>query len=130
MKPKGRIVMVELLIAFLFFSLSAVIALQLFAHGYEFSRDSTLRAGALREAQSLADRLYTASSAEKLLKEAGFEKDEADYVRAQGEVAYTVALSAHGTDAGVMQSMIVTVSEGDTVLFTLPVKRYEGGTTP
>lgn len=130
MKPKGRIVLVELLIAFLFFSLSAVIALQLFAHGYEFSYDSTLRADALREAQSLADRLYASDSAEALLAETGFAKIDSAYARDDGEITYTVELSAHGTESGVMQNAVVTALEGDTVLFSLPVKRYEGGGTP
>ncbi len=130
MKPKGRIVLIELLIAFLFFSLSAVIALQLFARGYAFSRESTLRADALREAQSLADRLFAGDSAEALFAGTGFARDGETYTRDEGGVTFTVELSARDERAGVLKNALITVREGDQTLFSLPVARYEGRDAP
>ena len=130
MKPKGRIVLIELLIAFLFFSLAAVIALQLFAHGQEFSRQSTLRSAALRQAQSLAERLYASNETEALLRNIGFEKQDSAYTMKADGALYKVSLSASGTEAGVIQNMVITAYEGEKELFTLPVSRYEGGKAP
>lgn len=130
MRPKGRIVLVELLIAFLFFSLSAVIALQLFARAYGFSRESTLRADALRRAQSVADILFASDSAEQLLMREGFERRGETYALEDGGVTYTVELSAKDAEAGVVQNARVSALHAGETLFSLPVARYEGRESP
>lgn len=122
---RSNALLVELLIVVMFFMLSSTVLLDLYAT----SRNQSVRAGALttalNEAQSVADRLYTAEDVEAALREMGFEKQE-DAWRKNGVICeIKVAASSQATDSGVLLRQEVSAVQGDETYFTLPVVRYQ-----
>ncbi len=127
---KGRSAMVELLIAFLFFAISSVIILQVFAAGYSTSRDSTQRAQALTTAQGWAERLYAAQDIDALLAAEGWQHGQDEYLLTADDVTYSVAFAWEESAGGKLLCAQIAASNAAETLFTLPLARYVGEATP
>lgn len=125
---RSNALLVELLIVVMFFMLSATVLLQVFLT----ARSQSVRAGvisqALNEAQSVADRLYTAGDpAERTdaLKEMGFDFDAAGgSILEREDYKLTVYSNTEDREGGLMHLHTVSAYQEDELLFTLPVARY------
>ena len=129
-RSQGHALLVELLIVVLFFMLAATMLLQVFAK----ARSQGDRAGVINDAlvgaQNTADRLYAVIEEEngaiRTLQEMGFEADAASgWALEEADFRLLVYLETEDRPAGLMQKAEVQAYQGDELLFTLPVARYE-----
>ena len=131
----SNVLLVEILLAVLFFMLSATVLVQVFAG----SRSLTVRSGvetrALAEAQNIADALYAAEDPDALLENLEFISSHGAWSKDYGTFSVYVTLDQEETDAGVLRVGRVSgfytkrdpeaARQEDEELFTLACTRYE-----
>ena len=136
-KSGSNVLLVEILMAVLFFMLSATVLVQVFAA----ARNLTVRSGvetlALAEAQNIADTLYSADDPDAALEELEFISSHGAWSRDYGEYSLYVTGEAVPTDAGEFWRGSVSAfyklrdpdvaRQSDEELFSLPCTRYKGG---
>lgn len=122
-----RALLMEIMIAVLFFALCASVLLQTFVTARELSRRAGVQTDALLTAQSLANRLYAQQDMPAALKAMGFEADEAVWTRFGECFELTVVLGEESTAAGTLQTALVRLTEGGNDIIELPVARYVPG---
>lgn len=104
---RSNSLLMELMLAVLFFMLSAVVLVEIFTGAGTLSNRSDLRNRALPEIQSVADRIWAAEDAEALLDEIGAPTDEGYTVECDG-FTLRVTLSSEAAGAGTMQTAYLT----------------------
>ena len=116
--------LVEIMIAVLFFALSSTVVLETFVVTRNQSRLADVYNVALMEAQNIADKLYASDEVEQTLAENGFtqEGDVWTYVEEIYNLRVTVA--EEETDAGVLLKAEVSAVHQDEAILTLPCSRY------
>ena len=133
-RNRSNVLLVEILIAILFFMLSATVLVQVFAA----SRNLTVRAGietqALSQAQSVADRLCAAEDPEAALEEMGFIQYQGQWSREDENYSLLVTCETEQTEAGELwqgqvrafydQVDLRQVRPVSQELFMLPCTRY------
>lgn len=117
--------LIEIMIAVLFFALCSTVLVETFMTANRQSRCAGLDNQALVEAQDVAGQLYAAADGEAFLTEAGFTWVDGVWARLDGEICLTVTLARKDTAAGVLHTAEVNASRGETLLASLPVARYE-----
>ena len=120
-RSRSNALLVELLIVVLFFMLAATVLMQVFAKARTMGSRARLTAEVTAEAQSMADRLYTAENPEKALADMGFTPDGALW-RCKGPGYITTVTLTAAQDGFTRQELTVTDSAGETLL-TLPCSR-------
>lgn len=131
-EKKRNSMLIELLIVILFFSISVAIIMQLFVAASDRSKQSQADNLALLYAEDMAERLMASEMAmEAYLQEAGWQQDGDDYKMAfdaDGRQLLMVASNeTEATAAGALDSMTLTVLDGERVSIALPVTRYAPG---
>lgn len=116
--------LVEILIAVLFFALAATVVLDAFVIARSQSREAAAYNTALAQAQDVADRLYVSGDAQSVLEDAGFTLEDGEWTRASEDFMLAVTLSEQATAAGVMRVTEVRAERAETTLFDLPCSRY------
>ena len=133
-RNRSNVLLVEILIAVLFFMLSATVLVRVFVT----ARNMTVRAGvetqALAEAQNVAEALYAADDPEAALEGLKFKLYHGAWSRSDGDYTLYVEGGEKPADAGV--SWVGTVRafyhsrnvnqarQEDEELFSLPCARY------
>lgn len=104
--------LVEIMMALLFFALAAAVLLQMYATAYHQSDEAALLSDVLLHAQNLADECYLAETVQDAC------------IEADGYTLY-VTVTQEQTAYGALRKAIVTArtADGDT-LVTLPCTRY------
>ena len=134
-KNRSNVLLVEILIAVLFFMLSATVLVRVFVT----SRNLTVRSGvevkALVEAQNVAEALYAAEDPEALLTEMEFGSSHGAWSRDYGDYSIYVTGETKQSGAGTLWEGAVSAfykvrmpdakRAEDEELFTLPCVRYE-----
>lgn len=120
-----RTLLVEILVAVLFFALSATILLEVFVGARNQSVRAEVTNEALFAAQNLADRLYEAEDAEALLRADGYAQAEGAWTLDCGAYALTVTLAEERLTGGVLRGARVEAVRGGETLLTLPCARYQ-----
>ncbi len=134
-RSKSDVLLTELIIVVLFFSLVAVTVVQMFVAAHNKSDRSNLTERALVAAQDCAERLYGGRDAESVLLQAGFvQTDEGLYTLVREGSALTVEAKVQPevpTGAGRMLGATVSVyrakakpGEAAEPLVVLPVQNY------
>lgn len=135
-KNRSNVLLVEILIAVLFFMLSATVLVQVFVT----ARNLTVRAGvetrALAEAQNIADALCVADDPEASLEAMEFMKSHGAWTRGKGDYTLYVTFDEIPAGAGTMWQgevkafysirNITQARQEDEELFSLPCARYRG----
>ncbi len=119
-----RALLVEILIAVLFFALSATTLLEVFVGARNQSVRAEVTNEALFAAQNLSDRLYSAEDAEALLTQEGFLQEQDAWTLDCGDYALAVTLGEESVTGGTLRSARVSAQYGDETLLTLPGARY------
>lgn len=133
-RNRSNMLLVEILIAVLFFMLSAAVLVQVFAA----SRNMTIRAGietrALAEAQNIADALYASDDPEETLAEEGFDSAHGIWTRDDGDYTLCAVGEWTETEAGRLWEGRVSgfqkkrntgeTRPGDEELFSIPCVFY------
>lgn len=133
---RSNVLLVEILMAVLFFMLSATVLVQVFVT----ARNLTVRAGvetrALVEAQNVADALCAADDPEGALEALEFKSSHGAWTRSYGDYTLYVEGGDTPTDAGALWQGEVRAfyrirkadqaRQEDEELFSLPCARYRG----
>lgn len=135
-KNRTNVLLVEILIAILFFMLSATVLVRVFSS----SRQLTVRSGvetlALSRAQDIADVLYACDDPDAELKQRQFVSSHGAWTRDYGDFTLYVTSRTEPTDAGELwlgevrafykQRNPDQARQEDVELFALPCARYKG----
>lgn len=117
--------LVEILVAVLFFALSATVILDAFVIARSQSRGAAAINDALAQAQDVADTLYLdGADAEASLLSAGFAREGDAFVREGTDFTLTVTLAEEAAGAGALHSATVSADSNGKALFELPCSRY------
>ena len=119
--------LVEIIIAVMFFSFSATVILDTFNVTRSQSRQATVYNDALMEAQNIADKLYASGNFEETLQREGFEQSEQGWTLRLEEFDLQVTASQEETAAGVLLSAEVQAYHKGEALVELPCLRYIPG---
>ena len=133
-RNRSNVLLVEILIAVLFFMLSATVLVQVFATARNMTVRSGVESRAIVEAQNVAEALYAAEDPDQLLADMSFMSSHGAWTRDYGDYTLYVEGAEKPADAGV--SWVGTVRafyhsrnvnqarQEDEELFSLPCVRY------
>ena len=125
---RGNIVLIELVIVLIFFSLSQAVLVQVFAAAQQKTSHSRLMNDALLAAQDTAEQLSQADDPEALLGALGYQLDGGLYrYDAPAGFSLTAQVSRLTQPGGTLTSVQLSAAQGDAALFTLPVQCYSPG---
>lgn len=120
-----RTLLVEIMIAVLFFALCSTVLLRAFVSAKEYSRRAGVDSEALLEAQDIAEQLYVSEDGEALLAECGFAQDEGAWRRESADGYYLeVRLDSEEASAGSLLIATVRAMMADELIVELPSVRY------
>ena len=119
--------LVEIMIAVLFFALSSTVILETFVVTRNQSRLADVYNVALMEAQNVADKLYASTDVEATLEEAGFTRNGAVWSFSEELYDLRVTVVNEPTAAGTLQCAEVSAMHQDESILTLPSLRYIPG---
>lgn len=122
-----RALLMETLIAVLFFALCACVLLRTFATARQYSLRAGVESAALLRAEDLAERLSAAPDAGALLAADGFTDEQGVWRLDEADWRVEVTVSREATPAGSLTNARVGVRQGDAELVTLPAARYTPG---
>ena len=126
MEKKNRLnaLMVEILLAVLFFALSATVILDCFATARRLSARAEAEGQALLAAQNLAEALYTGEKPDALLAEQGLLYRDGLWRQEGDGWNLTVALEQEHSTVGVLRAAEVRVFVEGEFVAALPCSRY------
>ena len=124
-RSRSNVLLMEILIAILFFMLSATVLVQVFATARAQNERAHVETTALREAQNLADTLYVSQSAEETLAGMGFNNGHEVWLRQYDGFALQAVVTRKDYEQGMLEKAEISAFyEQDTRLFTLVSEKY------
>lgn len=122
---KGNMLLIELVIVILFFSLSQVVIVQVFSEAQRKTVNTTWLNTALAQAEDTVERLAKEEKPDEALKAMGYEQDGEDYVyREVSGVELVATIHRLTQPAGEMVRVEISARQGDAELFVLPSLQY------
>lgn len=135
-KNRSNILLVEILIAVLFFMLSATVLVRVFITARNLTVRSGVEAQALTEAQNVAETLYAAEDVDAALEKLSFVSSHGTWSKSCGEYTLYVVGETEPTNAGELWRGSVSAfytlrnpdvaRQADEELFSLPCAKYKG----
>ena len=123
--------LVEIMIAVLFFALCSTVILETFMASRELGIRSTIESAALVQLQDIGEQLYAAENPEEVLENAGFTAEEGAWVLENGETRLESVLSEEETEAGTLRTWQLRGLRKDKEFADIPGARYiPGGEMP
>lgn len=119
--------LVEIMIAVLFFALCSTVILETFMAARQFNHKSGVESRALAAVQDINEQLYAAEDAEELLQEIGFEKAENEWLRDDGEYRLKLVLDERDSGTGMLRTSKIQAMYDDKVFAEIPGARYLPG---
>ena len=116
--------LVEIIIAVLFFALSATVILDVFATAYLQTTYADACNAAISDAQNVAARVYTGDDPETVLTAEGFVGEDNIWQREGEGYTLMVELTQTVTEAGHLRTAYVTAMRGEDAIVELPCSRY------
>ena len=124
-RSRSNILLVEILIAILFFMLASTVLVRLFATARSLSIRSGAQVAALSEAQNVAETLSAAADTDEALAEMGFVSYHGVWTREYGDYTLMVEDDVEEAGEGEMRTGEVRAFYGQgEEIFTLPYARY------
>ena len=135
-KNRSNVLLVEILIAVLFFMLSATVLVRVFVTARNMTVRSGVEAAALAEAQNVAEALYAAEDPDAALEEMSFRSSHGTWSKDCGDYTLYVTGELQPTNAGELWTGSVSAfyklrnpdqaRQEDEELFSLPCAKYKG----
>lgn len=122
-----NILLVEIMIAVLFFALCSTVILEVFVTAKEYSRKSSVESAALIAMQDVSEQIYAATSGSDVLEKNGFQPGENCWVKECDEYTLQLTLGEESTEAGRMISWQITAVYGEETVAQIPGARYIPG---
>ena len=119
--------LLEIMMAVLFFALSAAVILELFASGHGLSVDARIVGSASNSARNLSQQIIAAEDTAALLADEGFILSAGCWNKSCGDYELLVKIDTDSREAGSMHTAQIAAVRGDEVILTLPCARYESG---
>ena len=119
-----RTLLMEIMIAVLFFALCATVLMKTFATAHEYGNRAGADGAALLEAQDLAERLYAAAEPQALLRDCGFTQEDGRWRRKNGDCILEVELAEENALAGLLRTAQILVLRGGKTIVEIPCVRY------
>lgn len=133
-RNRSNVLLVEILIAVLFFMLSATVLIQVFATARNMTRKAGVENLALVEAQNVAEVLVASDNVEAAMEKMEFRLYHGAWSRSYGDFTIYVESQENPTDAGTLWTGTVRAffrnrnankaRQEDEELFALPCARY------
>jgi len=133
-RNRSNVLLVEILIAILFFMLSATVLVRVFVTSRNLTVRSGVEGAALAEAQNVAEALYTSEDVDATLSEMEFASSHGAWTKNCGDYTLYVIGATQSTDAGELWTGTVSAfyrlrnpdvaRQEDEELFSLPCARY------
>lgn len=122
-----NILLVEIMIAVLFFALCSTVILETFAAARQYEKQSRIDTAALTEMQNMTELLYAAENPDEFLPECGYEQTEAGWSRDFGDYRLDVMVGEEETSVGVLRTTKIRALRGDKQIAEMPGARYLPG---
>jgi len=119
--------LVEIMMAVLFFALAAAVILDLFAVGHSLSAEADSLGRAVNHVQQLSEQLYAADDMSAVLKQNGFGYVENTWDLICDDYALLVRLSSEETGAGMLHTAQISAWMDGEEVAVLPCTRYAAG---
>ena len=119
--------LVEIMIAVLFFALCSTVILETFVAAREYSRRAGIQNEALVDLQDLAERLYAEEETDRLMEAEGFKPAGEVWKLDAGEYIIEVEFAQEDAPAGKLDMAQLRALYGDKLLAELPWARYIPG---
>lgn len=119
--------LVEILMAVLFFALAAVVILELFATGHSLSARADAMGRAVNHAQQISEQLYAAEDMTQALLRNGFEPAQESWRLESEGYALQARVSTEETDGGALHAAQITILVEGEEEISLPCARYVCG---
>lgn len=121
---KGNMLLIELVIVILFFSLSQVVLVQVFAEANKRTLHTTRVNQALVTSGDLVEQLASSGDAEETLRQAGFSGENGSYTFSQNGVDFVATIRRLSEPQGQLVTVELSAKQADQLLFTLPSVQY------
>ena len=122
---KGNMLLIELVIVILFFALSQVVIVQVFAETQRKSVGTARLNSSLVYAESILELLCNEERPEDALLQAGFVENGGFYAYTQSSgVGFTARVSRLHHHSGTLVSVELIAQYGEVTLFNLPSTQY------
>lgn len=119
--------LVEIMMAVLFFALAAVIILELFAAGHGLGARADAVGRAVNHAQMISEQLYAADDMGAVLKQNGFGYVENCWHLHAGDYSLDVRVFSEETEAGILYTAEISACTDGGETVELPFARYAAG---
>ena len=133
---RSNVLLVEILIAVLFFMLSATVLVRVFVTARNMTVRSGVESAAVADAQNVAEALYASGDVDATLEEMGFFSSHGAWSLDRGDYTLYVSGASTDTEGGELWSGTVSafyklrdpdaVRMEDEELFSLACTRYKG----
>jgi len=122
-----NMLLVEILIALLFFVLCTAVLISTFAAARELSRRSETDNAAIVEVQNIADRMYAAEDAEALIAAEGFAASGDSWIREESGLRIEISIKEENNTTGMIKTADICAYDGERLIARLPFARYRAG---
>lgn len=119
--------LLEIMMAVLFFALSAVVILEVFVSGYSLNEKAGVTGAAANSARNLSQQICAADDFAALLVQEGFYNENGSWHKNCGEYALLVKTGSETYAVGSMQTAQIAAVYNEEVLVSLPCARYIAG---
>ena len=130
-RPKHKALLVELLVAVVFFTISQAIVLQVFFKAEQMNRNAQIHGLALIQAESIAETLSVGDDAELVLLALGFVRDSKAYtINSSDGYHLRAEIDRKTQSSGNITTVELKAFQQETELFTLPIVQYQAVNIP
>lgn len=119
--------LVEIMIAVLFFALCSTVILETFMAARQFNHKSGVESRAIETMQDINEQFYAADDTAELLQKAGFEQLQDEWVRDYGEYRLKLVFEEESSGAGILRTNRIQAMYDDEVFAEIPGARYLPG---
>jgi len=124
-----NILLVEIMIAVLFFALCSTVILEVFVTAREYSERSMIKGDAMIVMQDVGEQLYAAENCEEDLNAAGFECMEDVWHKEYARYRLELRVDETATEAGMLREWQISALQDEDVIAKIPGARYIPGGT-
>ena len=118
--------LIEIMVAVLFFALCATVILEIFGHAKNVSMKSENSSDAVIYMQDVSERMYAAEDMTEVLTADGFEEADGQWQLVCGEYTVNAVVTEEETEVGVIVSVTLRAETDGEVIAELPCVRYTG----
>ena len=122
-----NILLVEIMIAVLFFALCSGVMLETFVAAREYERRARIETEALVGMQNITEQVYAAGSAEETLEALGFEADGGVWTMDTGDFIYEMTVTQEPAPAGTLRTTLIRALRNGEAIAEIPGARYLPG---